>query len=711
MKKHLLTAILSMSSILCIAQQGIYYKAKYLISLRNATTGKIPLDATDLANFSDICTTSDVQVLVDSLNDNPFTAKDSYIKRTAAGSNVLQTITALAGGIDVTDLANNVSVFLIERAKQELTIAFFERFRKFSEKNPEFEILFPKTTNTLKSLLSFSYPQMLPALQTAFLDDLEKITEKIDNVMELPRYQALLENFPEIKICLRSIRIVRELEVGFSNTAEILLEFSVFPEWKSGNSTPGFKNAGSMLTVAAIFSESIRNDPAKSGTDNVWLTAKELKELVSDQILFNIYLSLVYQKIKHDNITFYDKDKGSHTFAGLIKSNTESIITFRSNLNEFFVLATQVNAVVKDIADKKASHTAITNDDYYNYINTSVDIVQGSVEIINSYVKTPIQLDIFPIVRKANDIFKDSYSKKYAQLFSDLVDEFDLISKVTDKRIDFTKLKDKSGITSYAGSEKKAVKKMTKNSAGFTAIEEKDIEAIQGDLERNINGDVSDALGHYRLKQLVHFLKELKPYGLFMANVISAKKPEDVQAAIENAVLPVGSSSVKKNTVSNLSVQAYLGAYLSDKDNSFSSWTSKFGVIAPIGISYTPGFLSWKSGGSIGLFGSLIDLSAIVDYNLKKDSTVIDNGTTNANAISKDYKIKLGQIFSPGLFVVYGFFGNLPLSIGAGGQYGPGLSKINVDNTAVINNPSWRWSVFLAVDIPLINLHNRVKIK
>lgn len=709
MKKHVLTLILSLSSMLCLAQQGIYYKAKYLMSLRNAATGKIPLSSDDLINFSDICTTTDVKTLVDSLNDNPFTAKNTYTESNAFGSNAVQSIAAFAGGIDVTDLANAVSAFLIKRAKQELTIAFFERFRKFSEKNPEFEILFPKTTNTLKGLLSFSYPKMLPALQTAFLDDLDKVTEKIDNVMELPRYQTLLANFPEIKICLRSIKIVHELEVGYSNAAEILREFSAFPEWQASNSTEAFKNAGSMLAVATIFSESIRNNPDSSGTEAVWINAKELKELVTTPLLFDIYLSLVYQKIKHDKITFYDKNTGTNTLADLIKTNTESIISFRSNLNEFFVLVSQVNGVVNNIADKKAAHTAITNEDYYNYINTSVDIVQGSVEIINDYVKTPVSMDVFPVVRKANDIFKDGYSKQYAQLFSDLVDEFDLIAKLTDKRTEFETLKNKSGITDYAGSEKKTVATMVKNTASFTEIKEKSIETIEEGLKATANPNLTTALGHYRLKQLVHFLKELKPYGLFMANVVAAQKPEDMQAALENAVLPVGSSSIKKNTVSNLSVQAYLGAYLSDKDNSFSAWTSKFGVIAPIGISYTPGFLSWKSGGSVSLFGSLLDLSAIVDYKLKKDSTITANGTTSA--ISKDYKVKLGQIFSPGVFVVYGFFGNLPLSIGAGGQYGPGLSKINVDNTTVINNPSWRWSVFLAVDIPLFNLHNSVKNK
>jgi hypothetical protein len=58
------------------------------------------------------------------------------------------------------------------------------------------------------------------------------------------------------------------------------------------------------------------------------------------------------------------------------------------------------------------------------------------------------------------------------------------------------------------------------------------------------------------------------------------------------------------------------------------AWSDKFGVIAPIGISWTPGFFSWKRAGSLkSLFASLFDLGAIVDYKLKKDSIPNSSGT------------------------------------------------------------------------------------
>lgn len=709
MSSRIIILALLLISNCCFAQTGLYYKAVYLKTHLDPTdTTKVLIAQSDLGLFKDLFSGRTVDAFVDSLNQNPFIKGELFETKDAGSFLGLGAIGTFAGGIDVTALANVFSEFLIERAKQELTIAFFNRFKAFSEKNPEFEVLFPKTSSTLKNLLVYAYPQMLPALQSAFIDDLDKVIGKIDQVMALPRYQVLLENFPEIRICLRSIKLVHELETGFTNAADILPAFAAFPEWTDAGSSEGLKNAGCMLKVASILSESIRNDPKQSGRSDLWLSTAELKGLLSDDMLFNIYLSLLYQKFRHDGITYYDKAGKPQLLIDLITTNegrsTTSLVTFRENVKAFFVLVTAVDGVVHDITKKKASNTPLTNEDYFNYLNTTVDIVEGGVDIVNSYMRKPIGANVFPIVRKANDIYKDAYTKNYAQLFSDVVDEFDLIANAVDSSNKFASLKKSSEIQAYKGAQRKALQQMADMDSRFKTIDEDAVTAIVAD-EANSNNKVAAAVGHYKLKQLVHFLKELRPYGLFMASAIS-KDSAVVRAALTNAVLPVGSSSVKKHTNSNLAVQAYLGAYLSNKNNSLSQWTSRFGVIAPIGVSYTPRCLSWGPGGAISVFGSLFDLSAIVDYKLKKDSTVNTDGSTNTNIVVKDYKIKLGQIFSPGLFAVYGFFGNLPLSLGVGGQYGPGLSKINVDNSTVINNPSWRWSVFLAVDIPLFNLHN-----
>jgi hypothetical protein len=708
--KNLYLALVSM--FICVnsfAQDAIYYKAVYLREFYNTTTKQIAIDDNARTALKDIYDEADVDKLVAALNVNPFINSQLFVKK-AAGSSGAFNFGSSLGGIDVSNIAKGLSLFLIERAKQELNIAFFNRFRKFSEKNPEFKILFPDTYSALDKLLDYSYPQMLPTLQKAFIKDLETVITRIDDVLEEPRYKALLEKLPEVSICIRSIRLVQELETGYSNPAEVIKSFAAFPEWKFESTSVALKNTGSTLAVINLLSESLRKKTAADSKE-VWISLTELKRLMDDEILFKIYAALLYKKIDHDNIKFYDKSNNAKPFAPEFAKHTAEISTLHDKIKDFYMLTNEVGKASKVIKDKIDSKTEISNEEYYAYINSALNILDNSIQTINKYTQTPITGNYLVIVRKSNEIYKNVYTKNYAQVFNGAIDVFDLVLKQVEERQQYPSLKANSNITGYGGKEKERVREMATMDGSFSEIETAKIDVILGD-KPNLKDEVKQAVAHYRLAQLVHFLKGLKPYGLFMANMVDAKDPEEVKVALENAVLPVGSSSVKKNSKSNIVVQAYLGAYLANKDRSYSSWTSKFGVIAPVGISYTPGFLSWKQVGSVSIFGSLIDVGAIVDYDLKQEPTVPGDGTNATNAVSKDYKIKLGQIFSPGVFLVYGFFDNIPLSLGFGTQYGPGLSKVTTDDsTPVINNPSWRWSAFLSVDIPLFNLKNKIRNK
>jgi hypothetical protein len=192
------------------------------------------------------------------------------------------------------------------------------------------------------------------------------------------------------------------------------------------------------------------------------------------------------------------------------------------------------------------------------------------------------------------------------------------------------------------------------------------------------------------------WIEDFRKYGTFMANMVEAETPEDVANIIEAAALPVGSSSIKKNSKWNIAINGYLGASVrlnNEKVESINSWNSTWAVTAPVGVTISCGF---GKRGSLSLMGVVLDVGAIVNYQLTSDS------------IAKiESEITWGNIFSPGGYIIYGAPFNLPISLGIGGQYGPGLSSISPDDkTTVVNAPNWRWGAFLAVDIPMFNIWN-----
>ncbi|PWL31375.1 MAG: hypothetical protein DCO96_04040 [Fluviicola sp. XM-24bin1] len=183
---------------------------------------------------------------------------------------------------------------------------------------------------------------------------------------------------------------------------------------------------------------------------------------------------------------------------------------------------------------------------------------------------------------------------------------------------------------------------------------------------------------------------EFIKFGVFMANLVEANSAEEVQAVIESAALPVGSSALRKNSVLSVNVTSYLGASMAFEKN------MPFNVTAPIGVDVATGF---GRGGSLALNVSPLDVGAIVDYRLSENQMEIESVIT------------LGNIFSPGFHLVYGGPFQVPLSIGGGVQYGPGLTNVSAEGIEVNNAPGWSINAFLAVDMPLFNFYNRQRAK
>ena len=652
----------------------------------------------------------DVDAILNFFIDNPFFGKEvaPLIGKASGVRSLLESSTASAlGGLDVTNIANGISQFMIKRAKEELTIAFFDRFRKYAEENPEFEVLFPKTTNNLENLLSYKYPEFLPALRTGFFEDIKSVPYHLDDVLELPRYQALLKDLPEAKVAVRTVRLVYELESGNSHAANILTKFAAFPEWKQSTSSHGFTNFGSSVKLAAIFSQSLRNDTSVSHSSRAWITYPDMESLVLDDITFKLYLGLVYQMVKNDSVGFYFGDKNEQIsligFDSLMSKQKNNLFLFRNKVTEFIELADKVDKVMDTIHLQNLRRQATVEDAFYDYIDVSLDVLDYAFSIGMLFDENLDIGEYTLIARSANDLYRNIYKQEYTQAINSLVDILQQTKKLTDENhLDIPD-------TTATLLKSIGVKVDLETREGVEELNKKHIANIDDYLtspeaKPGYVPQLQKIKSQYYWNQIDAKFLKISQYGLFMANMANAQSSQEVASILDNATLPVGSSSIKKNSKTNVAIQSYLGPYIrfGDIDNT-NAWTSQFGVTAPIGIAFSKG-LSGK-GGSVSLFLSLLDVGAIVDYQLKSE-TITSPGGMDTTTIHKDYKVELGQIFSPGTYLVYGFPFRLPISFGIGGQFGPGLGQIDDNNDAVVNNPEWRWNAFLAVDIPLFNIVN-----
>jgi hypothetical protein len=202
------------------------------------------------------------------------------------------------------------------------------------------------------------------------------------------------------------------------------------------------------------------------------------------------------------------------------------------------------------------------------------------------------------------------------------------------------------------------------------------------------------------------FKTEFIKYGIFMANIVEAKNSDEVQAAVEAAVMPVGSSSVKRETDLNISLNGYIGPYSGTEympTLKQDKWAFTAGLTAPVGIA-----LSWgnngkgkdrsdnkKSGGkSLTVFLPIIDIGSFASFRMGNDSSKVASEVT------------LSNIVSPGLYFYYGL-GKSPVSIGVGGQFGPQLRGISAKDVNIDKNYYLRFGFNIVVDIPFFNLYTK----
>jgi hypothetical protein len=178
----------------------------------------------------------------------------------------------------------------------------------------------------------------------------------------------------------------------------------------------------------------------------------------------------------------------------------------------------------------------------------------------------------------------------------------------------------------------------------------------------------------------------------FASSMASAKDARGVTAALEASALPVGSFRAKRTPlegdekVVSLTLNAYMGASGGAEipiGQPGVATVGQMAVAAPVGFE-----VSWSArGGSLGFFMPLIDLGNLTMARFGSDT------------LQNDPKVGFSQVMAPGLYAVWGVTRSNPFTIGVGAQLAPGLRETKVTNLSV---STVRASLFLAFDLPLI---------
>lgn len=209
--------------------------------------------------------------------------------------------------------------------------------------------------------------------------------------------------------------------------------------------------------------------------------------------------------------------------------------------------------------------------------------------------------------------------------------------------------------------------------------------------EAILNKDYQTALmnTYFMLKETMN-LEDLR--GLtFLSEIAMVEKSEDVKKILESYTLPIGSSSIKRKSSFNISINGYVGlsggierAYIDGNRD-----RGNFGLTAPIGFTIST---SDKKRANFSAFFSVIDLGTMVNARFN-----------DAEIETQDVRIE--QFFAPGLGIYYNIQ-KTPISLGLHYSYIKNLKEFTQNNSIVENNFGvGRLNFSVLVDIPFFNIY------
>ena len=400
-------------------------------------------------------------------------------------------------GLNVTNIADGIAKFLIERGKQELSIVFFERLRETLLKFPELTFLFPLSTEVVGNMESYNIMGLLQELKDGFMKDLlnmpinilalRQITKDVCNDEPcIKRVSAIntiftSSNTHDARLIILPLIAIQGI-IGGDNIIDIANKMGADASVCGLND-----NFSGFIQISSLLLESLKTTDKEGG---LFLNKDMLKNLFFSKDLLNVFLGLIYQKYNSPGFSCYSKltiaEKNMEGLFTLILNGRARFFSILTTFDKINVAYVQIRKSLRDnlkpdieyyTSIASASITMLTN------LNSALEKLISNQPVAGGFSLVATNLAI------ATKICTDIQQKNYAGIFNGTI-KFILDNKIIDDN---------------ASREK-----------------------------------------------LIRYLS-------FGANLASAKTSDEVKEAINTAALPPGSYSIKHKSSFNISFNGYVG--------------------------------------------------------------------------------------------------------------------------------------------------------
>ncbi len=321
------------------------------------------------------------QDLIDTYyKDNPFIGPNGVMKiERTQNSNpnipVNEVMAMVTGGTATMfdSFAKGLTLFIVDRFKQELSATFFRNFKKKIEKHDDLELLFPQTRVTLGAIDDdiYQFNTYINELRDAFVKDMQSFPTHAESY--LITKEKFLEEQPELKFALADAFHITDMLLEEKINIPSLFNYLGKEAYIQGDLISDkveINRIKGTLTLANEFIISLRENEF---SDN-WLTRDDIKNIFRYDEALIIYCGLEYQRVK--DIPFGHGQKASDFIT------LENRHKISNAIRKAHVFALHIEEFKNQLNDP-ATRDSIKTEIQYKLFVSIFDLLETQFEFVN----------------------------------------------------------------------------------------------------------------------------------------------------------------------------------------------------------------------------------------------------------------------------------------------------------------------------------------
>lgn len=475
-------------------------------------------------------------------------------------SDVMSGFNVADAPIGETAIIDATAQFLVDRVKEELLLAFFDRFLSEIDQSVELTSLMPNTYFLLKNNDVFKVPSMGEVWVTAFEEDLKNIPDNFEKmVMSHPQY-AEAKHMPRLQLFLMGSYVYQQSKKGIPALETLESFYTKFQD----SDLPWMR----YLNVLDLVQENVQKD---NGSGE-WIDKDAYKKVMGESETAATYFSAI---IYHQDRPLFNTLKipvstgQSFVLGSVLQSN---VLNFTQKVGELFYVVNQLSS---------SSGTLEKSESIFHIFDYAVELVYFSKP--EYYFTTKYYQLYRPVAFQTFEAFEAARSEDYGQL---LIKVAQMIEPLANARVEFLENRIAANPTlpnKQIKKEIKVLKGVVKNLVYYGGFMVDVLTATNPTEIKGVIEKYAAPVGSYRVKRQSTFSASLSAHPGFYGGWESTYSGTESQSFVTGVTAPIGLSLNWGNSLYGIPV----------RNHSFSLYVP----IIDIGAAFS---YRWKNDANVG---------------------------------------------------------------------------------------------------------------